>query len=236
MDASSPAHHVAAGRKSPSSRTPTWAVWAFILVAGLIVVATGVDPAIDLAVARLMLLPADSPARPAILVLREVFRFTPYFIFVLIVAVVSLRAVKGLARPAYAGRRALFLAAVLALGPGLAVNAGLKTYSHRPRPVQTVEAGGGSLPFRPFFRFDGACARNCSFSSGEAASAFWTVAPALLAPPPFTLAATAIALGFGVLVSTLRMVLGAHFLSDVAFSALLVLSLTLLMRRLILRD
>lgn len=183
-----------------------------------------------------MLLPKDSQARPTLLVLREIFRFAPYFLFVPIIAVVGAKVAKGRLRPAYAARCALFLAAVLALGPGLAVNAGLKTYSHRPRPLQTIEAGGGGSPFRPFFRFDGACQRNCSFSSGEAASAFWTVAPALLAPPPFTVAATAAALGFGVLVSTMRMVLGAHFLSDVAFSALLVLSLTLLMRRLILRD
>lgn len=183
-----------------------------------------------------MMIPSDSPALPHLLVLREVFRVAPYFIFVLVIVVLGLRAATGRLRPAYATRCALFIAAVLALGPGLAVNAGLKSYSHRPRPLQTVEAGGGPASFRPFYRFDGACARNCSFSSGEAASAFWTVAPALLAPPPLVLPATAAALTFGVLNSTMRMVVGAHFLSDVAFSALLVLSLTLLMRGLILRD
>jgi len=132
-------------------------------------------------------------------------------------------------------RHALFLASTLALGPGLAVNAGLKSYSQRPRPFHTIEAGGTGANFRAFYQFDGPCERNCSFSSGEAASSFWTVAPALLAPPQFHVIATTAALCFGVLVSFLRMAIGAHFLSDVAFSAMLVLPLVLLLRRLIIR-
>ncbi len=181
------------------------------------------------------MLPADSGLRPAINVLREVFRFAPYVLFVVVLGALARQSAARRVPSARALRSALFLAATLALGPGLAVNAGLKEYSHRPRPIHTIEAGGGDARFRPFFRFDGACVRNCSFSSGEAASSFWTTAPALLAPPPIRLIATVAALGYGVLVSTLRMVLGAHFLSDVAFSAVLVLSLTLLLKKLILR-
>ena len=67
--------------------------------------------------------------------------------------------------------------------------------------------------------FSGTCPRNCSLASGEAAAAFWTVAPALLLPPPLQGPAIAGTLAFGVGVSMLRMTAGAHFLSDVAVSA-----------------
>ena len=41
-------------------------------------IATAVSPPLDLDIARAILLPANSPFRPAALVLREVLRFTPW--------------------------------------------------------------------------------------------------------------------------------------------------------------
>ena len=120
------------------------------------------------------------------------------------------------------GRSVLFLALTLALGPGLLVNGALKNLSHRPRPVQVSQFGGPDV-FRPWYRFDGACARNCSFVSGEVAAAFWTVAPALLAPPTIRVAAVAAALTFGVGTAALRLAFGGHFLSDTALAALFTL-------------
>ncbi len=117
------------------------------------------------------------------------------------------------------GRAILMLVASLALGPGLLVNVVLKDHWHRPRPVQIVQFGGAD-PFRPFDRLDGLCTRNCSFVSGEAASAFWTVAPALLLPPPWGALALAGALFFAAAAGTLRMAFGGHFLSDTIFAAL----------------
>ena len=121
--------------------------------------------------------------------------------------------------PAPSGWAVIFLAASFALGPGLVANVILKDHSHRPRPVQVSEFGGPS-PYRPFYRTDGACATNCSFVSGEASAAFWTLAPASLAPPPYRCAAIGAALAFGMLVSLLRLALGGHFLSDVVFAGL----------------
>jgi lipid A 4'-phosphatase len=52
------------------------------------------------------------------------------------------------------------------LGPGLVVNALLKGFSGRPRPVDT-DLFGGAQPFAAVGDFSGACPANCSFVSGE---------------------------------------------------------------------
>ena len=105
---------------------------------------------------------------------------------------------------------------------GPIVNVGLKQHAHRPRPVHLVEFGGTS-EFKPWYEFDGACAKNCSFASGEAAQAFWMVAPALSRPPAWRVAALGAAFAFGVGASWLRMAFGGHFLSDVAVGGLITL-------------
>ena len=117
------------------------------------------------------------------------------------------------------GRALVMMVASLALGPGLLVNVALKDHWHRPRPVQVIEFGGAD-PFRPYDRLDGLCVRNCSFVSGEGASAFWTVAPALLLPPPWRAVAVGGALCFAAAAGALRMAFGGHFLSDTIFAAL----------------
>ncbi len=122
----------------------------------------------------------------------------------------------------------IYLIASLTIGSGLIVNLGLKDHSHRPRPVHVTEFGGDEA-FRPWYRFDGACRKNCSFASGEAASGFWMIAPALLTPPPWRAAAIAAAIVYGVAASALRVAFGGHFLSDVLtgglISAMVVLAL-----------
>ena len=120
------------------------------------------------------------------------------------------------------GRAAAFLALTMALGPGVLVNLVLKDNSHRPRPVH-VEQFGGKMEFRPIYRFDGACTKNCSLVSGETSAAFWTLAPALLMPQPLRAASVAAAMVFGVAVGVLRMAFGGHFLSDTVLAALLTL-------------
>ena len=123
----------------------------------------------------------------------------------------------------------LFLALGMALGPGLIVNLGMKDHLHRPRPAHIAEFGGGR-EFRPFWRFDGTCPKNCSFPSGEASEAFWMLAPASLAPLPWRGVAIAGAVVFGSLVGLLRMALGGHFLSDVVFAGLIMWGLLMLLR------
>jgi membrane-associated phospholipid phosphatase len=139
----------------------------------------------------------------------------------------------GWARPS--GRSLAFLALSMALGPGLLVNVILKDHWHRPRPVQTIQFGG-ELTFRPWYRVDGGCARNCSFVSGETSAAAWLIGAASLAPPPLRLPAMGVAVAITVATGITRMAFGGHYLSDVTFAALFTLLMSqwlgwLLLRR-----
>ena len=132
------------------------------------------------------------------------------------------------------GRSLVFLALALGLGPGLMVNVLLKDNWRRPRPVQVTQFGG-AFEFRAWTQTDGACAKNCSFVSGETAGAFWLVAPASLAPPQLRLPAVALALGVGGVTAVMRVAFGGHFPSDVLFAGLFTLILIVLLRRFIIR-
>ena len=57
--------------------------------------------------------------------------------------------------------------------------------------------------------------------AGEPYGAFWTVAPAALAPPQWRLVAYGGALAFGAAVGLLRIAGGGHFFSDVMFAGVL---------------
>jgi lipid A 4'-phosphatase len=116
-----------------------------------------------------------------------------------------------------AGRAALFLIVTLALGPGVLTNGVLKQHSARMRPFD-VTALGGKERFTPWWDFRGPCPENCSFVAGEASGAFWTLAPAALAPPQWRPLAYGAAIVFGAAVGVLRMAGGAHFFTDVVFA------------------
>jgi membrane-associated phospholipid phosphatase len=155
---------------------------------------------------------------------RAFFNVTPFVVLTACAALYAMR-LYGVAVPcAPSGRALTFLIATMVVGPGLVVNLGLKDHSHRPRPGQTQEFGG-KLEFRPWYRFDGTCPKNCSFVSGEAAEAFWMVAPASLTPPPWRPIAIGAAFVFGVSTSVLRMAFGGHYLSDVVLGALLMIAI-----------
>lgn len=110
-------------------------------------------------------------------------------------------------------RPALCVLAGLALGPGLLVNAVLKQWWGRPRPVQ-VDLFGGDAPFAAAWRITDACASNCSFVSGEASSAAWMAGAVLILAPGRLLLASGVAL-YGAALSLNRLAFGGHFLSDV---------------------
>jgi membrane-associated PAP2 superfamily phosphatase len=111
----------------------------------------------------------------------------------------------------------LFLLLTLALGPGLTTNLLLKDHWGRPRPVEIVEFGGTAEYVKPW-TISKQCAKNCSFVSGEASSAFWLMALSPLLPG----IAGALALGGGILAGLFfgaaRVTFGGHFLSDVVFA------------------
>lgn len=117
------------------------------------------------------------------------------------------------------GRAASFLLVTIILSAGILTNLTFKSYWGRPRPV-VVTQFNGDQEFVPWWDPRGSCARNCSFFSGEGATAFWTYAPAALAPPAWRPLAYAAATLFGITTSGLRMAFGGHFFTDVTIAGL----------------
>jgi lipid A 4'-phosphatase len=117
------------------------------------------------------------------------------------------------------GRTVVFLLVTMLLSAGILTNLTFKSYWGRPRPV-VVTQFNGPQEFVPWWDPRGSCERNCSFFSGEGATAFWTYAPAALAPPQWRPLAYAAATLFGITTSLLRMAFGGHFFTDVAIAGL----------------
>jgi len=115
------------------------------------------------------------------------------------------------------GRAIVFLIATIVLAPGLVVNVGLKDHWGRPRPIDVVQFGGDQH-FVAWWDPRGDCLGNCSFVSGDVSGAFWTLAPAALAPPPWRALAYGAALALGTGMAVARMLAGAHFFTDVVFA------------------
>ncbi|CCD99529.1 phosphatase PAP2 family protein [Bradyrhizobium sp. STM 3809] len=117
------------------------------------------------------------------------------------------------------GRTIAFLLLTLSLSAIVITNLTFKSYWGRPRPVVVTEFGG-DMQFVPWWDPRGGCGRNCSFFSGEGATAFWTLAPAALAPPAIRPVAYGAAVLFGLTTSVLRMAFGGHFFTDIAAAGL----------------
>lgn len=117
------------------------------------------------------------------------------------------------------GRKMTFLLMTILLSAILISNAGFKSFWGRPRPVSVTEFNG-NLQFMPWWDPRGKCPKNCSFYSGEGATAFWTYAPAALAPPAWRPLAYVGATVFGVATSGLRIAFGGHFFTDTMAAAL----------------
>lgn len=118
------------------------------------------------------------------------------------------------------GRKMAFLLLTIFLSAIVLSNIAFKTYWGRPRPVSVTQFNGG-LEFKPWWDPRGQCPKNCSFFSGEGATAFWTYAPAALAPPQWRPLAYVGATAFGLVTGGLRMTFGGHFATDVIFSGLI---------------
>ncbi|QKV19928.1 phosphatase PAP2 family protein [Oricola thermophila] len=105
------------------------------------------------------------------------------------------------------------LVSTLVLGPGLVVNGILKAHWGRPRPWMTEDFGGWLSFVEAGVKTD-LCSSNCSFVSGEAATAGWLMCLALvLAVRRYAWPALAIGT-VSVFMAGLRVAFGAHYLSD----------------------
>jgi membrane-associated PAP2 superfamily phosphatase len=115
------------------------------------------------------------------------------------------------------GRAVVFLISTMILAPGLLVNVLLKDHWGRPRPIDVTQFGGQDQ-FVAWWDPRGRCPSNCAFVSGDVSGAFWTVAPAALAPPQWRALAYGAALALGTGMAAIRVMAGAHFPSDVIFA------------------
>ena len=107
-------------------------------------------------------------------------------------------------------RKMLYIVLVLALAPGLIVNATFKENWGRARPAE-IKQFGGDKTFTPAFVLSDQ--KGNSFSSGHGSAAFSVLGFALLARKRRELW-IALALSYGVAVSFARIIGGGHFLSD----------------------
>jgi lipid A 4'-phosphatase len=141
-----------------------------------------------------------------------------YFLVLSMAAVIGLYVWNKLSKQKVCGvdgRRVVYLFLVLIVGAGLVVNVLLKDNFGRARPRDIVEFGGAQI-YTPPFVASGACHKNCSFSSGEAAGGFFALAIAWALGRRRALVVAAV--GLGGFVSFCRVATGAHFFSDVVVS------------------
>ena len=201
-----------------------------LLIALVIAVATGLvfslAPQLDIAISRLVFDSKIGAFYLAVLVFYqghgwvEQVRDAAMWVVGLLALAPAAAVIIKLVRPnrplLVSGRAGLLLLGTLALGPGLLTNVVLKEHWARPRPIDLRDFGGTD-DFVPWWDPRGSCEKNCSFVAGEGSGAFWTLAPAALAPPAMRPIAYAGALAFGAAVGAMRIAAGAHFFTDVVF-------------------
>jgi lipid A 4'-phosphatase len=184
----------------------------------------GIWPRLDLAVSGLFFDPATKDFKVNTLLWVQQSRAAARVIITLIVAPSAVALLGKFLLPRrrmfMTTRAALFLTLTLIFGPGLITNSLLKEHWGRARPIDVVEFGGSSH-FTAWWDPRGDCPNNCSFIAGEPAGAFWTLAPAALAPPQWRALAYGAALTFGVVVGVLRIAGGGHFFTDVVFAGVI---------------
>jgi membrane-associated PAP2 superfamily phosphatase len=163
----------------------------------------------------------DVNAQPWVMHARDAARLLITLIFAPSLLAMIGKLIMPKARMLIGGRAALFLVLTMALGPGILTNVILKDHWGRTRPIDVAEFGGAGR-FTAWWDPRGDCPDNCSFVAGEAAGAFWTLAPAALAPPQWRALAYGGALVFGVAISVLRIGAGGHFFTDVVFAGVFI--------------
>ena len=190
-------------------------------------------PGVDLAVSALFHDPALGFAAASDPVLRALRKSSSWVMGLTLLALVGVAA-RGWRTGAREARKALFLIAGLALASGVVVNGLFKSLWGRARPIQ-IEAFGGEAAFTPAWTLTDQCASNCSFVSGEASSAAWIAAAALvMIPRPWRATLAPIAFAYAAALSFNRLAFGGHFLSDIVLSWAVTALILCLLHRLML--
>jgi membrane-associated PAP2 superfamily phosphatase len=209
-----------------------------LAIAAVVGIVFGVYPELDLALVQPFLDPAVKEGwigfqRPPQLIRESIWWLVAAVAATPFVAVLA-KLTWPQRRMLITGRAAVLMIATLVLGPLVLVNAVLKEYGGRPRPIDVTQYGGVEH-FVPWWDPRGDCPRNCSFVAGEPSGAFWTLAPAAVTPPPWRAFAYAGALALGASSGLLRMMGGGHFFTDVVFAGVIDFLIVWLMHGLIYR-
>lgn len=126
-------------------------------------------------------------------------------------------------------KAAAFLFIALIVGPGLVANLGFKDHWGRARPREIVEFGGEKA-FSPALIPQANPRSNGSFVSGDAAFGFYLPAFAFVVPlrTKRNLARKIFwcTIFLALLFSFARLAMGAHFLSDIVYAAVLMLAVS----------
>ena len=204
---------------------------AFLLFSGALALLFVLVPGIDLAFSGLFYEVGAGFTQNGALWERVLYESIDWIVGAAVVGSVCVLVV-GLFRPGpirRRGRVAALLLIVIALGPGLVVNGILKEHWGRARPRDVTEFGGDRR-FTPAFVISDQCERNCSFTAGHPSAGF------ALAALGYAYVSRrrrwqvlAAATGFGLMVGLARVAAGGHFLSDVLFSGIIVIGLTVLL-------
>ena len=209
-----------------------------LVIAGVVGLVFGLRPDLDLAISAafydpvLKLFPLDKAA--PVQWLRHGAEWVTILFVAFILLALALKLLAPQRKTLIPGRAAIFFLAALTLGPGLLVNGILKSEWPRPRPNEVTQFGGFER-FLAWWDPRGTCETNCSFVSGEASSAFLMLAPATLVPPPWRALTYTAAILYGLAVGGLRILMGAHFFTDVIFAGVFIFLVVWLVHGLIYR-
>jgi len=154
---------------------------------------------------------------PPLMLARDIGLWVSTAIIIPVLLALAIKLVLPTRKLLVPGRAIIFLVATLALGPGLLVNVVLKDHWGRSRPIDVTQFGGTERYVR-WWDPRGDCPNNCSFVSGDVSGAFWTIAPAALAPPAWRAATYGAAIALGTAMAAFRVIAGGHFVSDVVFA------------------
>lgn len=178
-------------------------------------------PAIDLAVSRWF---AEGSVfvlarQPFLKGLREFGLRSPVYILSAMLLLIVLHIFLPKRHAFCEPHKPLFVLLSFVAGPGL-LGETLKALIGRARPRHLLEFGG-SADFTPVWQVSAACARNCSFPSGEASGAAAALSLLVFVPEKQRWIAAIILTPVLMLIAFNRVLFGAHFLSDVVLGWLL---------------
>lgn len=219
-----------------TDKTKDFLLQAVILL-GLVSIIFAAVPEVDLIVSGFFWTPGSGfelNNNSDLIAFRDVNRFLPWAVIGAAAALLIPNPLLRILKRPPAPHKLLFVITFFAAGPGLFVHL-IKMLVGRARPRALQEFGGDAV-FTPPWDLTDQCVRNCSFISGESASAFALLTLVVLIKPKYwtlyLIAIGALAAAF----SFTRVLHGAHFFSDVVIAWNVMLVLAVLIWRLFVRN